>query len=41
MTDLYELTATEIVADIEAGTLTCEAVSAACAERLAALEAKP
>ena len=38
MTEPYELTATEIVADIEAGTLTCEAVSAACAERIEALE---
>ncbi len=33
-----ELTATEIVAAIEAGDLTCEAVSAACIERIEELE---
>lgn len=38
MTDTTDLTATEIAAAIEAGDLTCEAVSRACIERTAALE---
>ena len=38
MTEPYELTATEIVAAIEANELTCEAIAISCVERIESQE---